>query len=145
MRLKLTIAAALIALGSSAIAGPFISTQLGRSWVSSSSNVAWRLTGGYKFMRYFGLEAAYAEYHNDNDAFFTGAKGFLPLTPQFSLTAELGAEYVMDGSQDSMSAGYGVGAQMRLRDSHVKLAAGWHQVNSDNINFVYAGLSYAFF
>jgi hypothetical protein len=145
MRLKLTLAATLISICGSALAGPFIAANLGKSWVSSSSNVAWRLAGGYKFMRYFGLEATYAEYHNDNNSFFTGAEGFLPLTPKFSITGELGAEYVMDGSQDSMSAGYGVGAQMRLRDSHVKLVAGWHQVDSDSVNFVYAGLNYNFF
>ena len=98
-----------------------------------------------KFLRYLGLEGAYAEYHNDNNSFFAGAEGFLPLTPKFSLTADIGGEYVMDSNQDNMTAGYGIGGTMKLRDSHIKLSVGWHQVNDNNINFIYGGLNYNFY
>ena len=143
--MRLLISTVLLAASASSLAGPFISTQLGESWGGNNAEVGWRIDGGYKFARYFGLEGAYSKYHTGNNSFFTGAEGFIPLTPRFAITADLGAEYVMDNSQDNMTAGYGVGGTMQLKDSHIKLTAGWHQVNTNDINFVYAGLSYNFY
>lgn len=130
----------------------------------------WKVYTGYQFNKYLGVEGGYANLNDmtartgsvttnmDSDAWTLAAVGSYPLTDKFSLTAKLGAAYVLTDKNvkvgtaltqrtgdDGYQPNYGVGVSYALVDNF-KLRAEWERFDLDDINIdlMTAGFTVAF-
>lgn len=120
----------------------------------------WKVYSGYQFNKYLGVEGGYANLNDytgqtgattinaASDAWMLAAVGAYPLTEKLSVTAKLGAAYVLTKSnakvgvaitrsgEDSYAPNYGVGVKYALFDN-MDLRAEWERFdlgNNDTLN-----------
>lgn len=134
----------------------------------------WKVYSGYQFNKYLGVEGGYANLNDytgqtgatninaASDAWMLAAVGAYPLTEKLSVTAKLGAAYVLTKSntkvgvaitrsgEDSYAPNYGVGVKYALFDN-VDLRAEWERfdlgnnsINNSDIDLMTAGFAVKF-
>lgn len=135
----------------------------------------WKVYSGYQFNKYLGVEGGYANLNDytgqtgatvtnaASDAWMLAAVGAYPLTEKLSVTAKLGAAYVLTKSntkvgaattvrsgEDSYVPNYGVGVKYALFDN-MDLRAEWERfdlgnndITKTNIDLMTAGFAVKF-
>lgn len=152
MRFNFAFVAALALLASPAWAAPegsgfYAGAGIGASDLAAShfsfsgSDFAFKVFGGYDFMKYVGVEAAYMDGGSPSDhganvdvtGWDLAVRGMLPITDSFELFAKLGYVwwdlsahgYGDDNGDDLM---YGVGVGYRFGD-HLGLRGEWERMD----------------
>ncbi|NDP47070.1 MAG: outer membrane beta-barrel protein [Sulfuriferula multivorans] len=149
-----------------------------RDVVATSANTrteGWKVYSGYQFNKYLGVEGGFANLNDftaqtaatrtntESDAWTLAAVGAYPLTGKLSVTAKLGAAYVLTktntkvgaaltqrSGEDSYVPNYGVGIKYALLDN-MDLRAEWERfdlgnnnINKNNIDLMTAGFAVKF-
>jgi len=150
MKFKLATLAALALLASPAWAatdgsGFYVGAGIGASDVSSGgfsgNDFAFKVFGGYDFMRYFGVEAAYMDGGSPSDHGFSvdltgwdlAVRGILPIGDRGEVFAKVGwvwwdADFEGFGSDSGDDLLYGVGGGYRFTDQF-GLRAEWERMD----------------
>ena len=140
----------------------------------------WKIYSGYQFNKYLGVEGGYANLNDftaqtatirtntESDGWMLAAVGAYPLTGKLSVTAKLGAAYVLTKSntkdlalegvdaftqrsgEDSYVPNYGVGVKyalfnnMDLRAEWERFDLGNNNINKNKIDLMTAGFAVKF-